>query len=211
MSSCDGEQTRFWGDAMNVGSGATGMQYQGASFIPPSSSLRRYVRFGPFHLDVEQQELFRDGSRVRVQGKVCEALLILINRAGEVVTRETLRARLWPTDSQINYDANVNTTVNKLRQVLGDSPDRPTFVETIPRKGYTFIADVEYVKKAAFADANKGAALTAQESGGRSLEGSQQLIAATGGSRWFTAGMVALLIAGMLFGAAVVLYAHRAV
>ena len=196
---------------MSAGSGATGMQYQGASFIPSSSSLRRYVRFGPFHLDVEQQELFRDGSRVRVQGKVCDALLILINRAGEVVTRETLRERLWPTDSQINYDANVNTTVNKLRQVLGDSPDRPIFVETIPRKGYTFIADVEYVEKATFEDSNKGAGSAAEESGVRSSQGSSQLIAAAGVSRWFTAGMVALLIAGMLFGAAVVLYAHRAV
>jgi DNA-binding winged helix-turn-helix (wHTH) protein len=196
---------------MSAGSGATGMQYQGASFIPTSSSLRRYARFGPFHLDIEQQELFRDGSRVRVQGKVCDALLILINRAGYVVTRETLRERLWPTDSQINYDANVNTTVNKLRQVLGDSPDRPTFVETIPRKGYTFIADVEYVEKAAFADANRAAGSTAEESDDRGLQGSQQLIAATNGSRWFTAGMVALLIAGMLFGAAVVLYAHRAI
>jgi len=196
---------------MSAGSGATGMQYLGTTFIPSSSSLRRYVRFGPFHLDVEQQELFRDGSRIRVQGKVCDALLILINRAGEVVTRETLRARLWPTDSQINYDANVNTTVNKLRQVLGDSPDRPTFVETIPRKGYTFIADVEYVDKAAFADANRAADSTAEESGGVGLQGTNQFLATGGGSRWFTAGMVALLIAGMLFGAAVVLYAHRAI
>jgi DNA-binding winged helix-turn-helix (wHTH) protein len=179
--------------------------------VPASSSLRRYVRFGPFQLDVEQQELFRDGSRVRVQGKVCDALLILINRAGEVVTRETLRERLWPTDSQINYDANVNTTVNKLRQALGDSPDRPTFVETIPRKGYTFIADVEYVEKATFEDSNKAAGSAAEESGGRSSQGSPQLMAAAGVSRWFTAGMVALLIAGMLFGAAVVLYAHGAV
>jgi DNA-binding winged helix-turn-helix (wHTH) protein len=196
---------------MSVSSGATGMQYQGASFIPPGSSLRRYVRFGPFHLDIEQQELFRDGSRVRVQGKVCDALLILINRAGEVVTRETLRARLWPTDTQINYDANVNTTVNKLRQVLGDSPDRPTFVETIPRKGYTFIAEVEYVEKTAFADSNRAAGSASEESGDAGLQGSQELIAAAGVSRWFTAGMVALLIAGMLFGAAVVLYAHRAI
>ena len=74
--------------------------------------------------DVQEQELFKDGSRVRVQGKVCEALMILVENPGEVVTRETLRARLWPADTHINYDANVNTTVNKLRQVLGDSPDR---------------------------------------------------------------------------------------
>jgi DNA-binding winged helix-turn-helix (wHTH) protein len=187
------------------------MQYQGAPFDPSGSSLRRYVRFGPFQLDVEQQELFRDGSRVRVQGKVCDALLILINRAGEVVTRETLRERLWPTDSQINYDANVNTTVNKLRQVLGDSPDKPIFVETIPRKGYTFIANVEYVERAEFADANKATGSVVEVSADNELQASNQFLAAGGGSRWFTAGVVALLIAGMLFGAAVVLYAHRAI
>ena len=111
-----------------------------------------------------------------MQGKVCDALLILIKRAGEVVTRETLRERLWPTDTQINYDANVNTTVNKLRQVLGDSPDRPIFVETIPRKGYTFIANVEYVEKAAFADPNKSTGSAAEESGDKVYQGSKQLL-----------------------------------
>jgi DNA-binding winged helix-turn-helix (wHTH) protein len=171
--------------------------------------LRRYVRFGSFHLDLQQQELFKDGSRVRVQGKVCEALLILVESPGEVVTRETLRARLWPTNTQINYDANVNTTVNKLRQVLGDSPDRPAFVETIPRKGYTFIANVESVEKQAFTDAsNPGSAPQGSE---RKVFQGAQLFAGTGASGWFTAGVVALLIAGMLFGAAVMLYAHRAV
>ncbi len=171
--------------------------------------FRRYVRFGSFHLDLQQQELFKDGSRVRVQGKVCEALLILVENPGEVVTRETLRARLWPTNSQINYDANVNTTVNKLRQILGDSPDRPAFVETIPRKGYTFIANVESVEKPAFADAG-GQGLAPQESDGRVFQAAQ-LFTGTGVSGWFTAGVVALLIAGILFGAAVMLYAHRAV
>jgi DNA-binding winged helix-turn-helix (wHTH) protein len=150
--------------------------------------LRRYVRFGSFHLDLQQQEL---------------------ESPGEVVTRETLRARLWPTNTQINYDANVNTTVNKLRQVLGDSPDRPAFVETIPRKGYTFIANVESVEKPAFTDAsNQGSAPQGSE---RKVFQGAQLFAGTGASGWFTAGVVALLIAGMLFGAAVMLYAHRAV
>jgi DNA-binding winged helix-turn-helix (wHTH) protein len=186
----------------------------GESLYPQAHSaslrtpLRRYVRFGSFHLDLQQQELFKDGSRVRVQGKVCEALLILVENPGEVVTRETLRARLWPTNTQINYDANVNTTVNKLRQVLGDSPDRPAFVETIPRKGYTFIANVESVGKPEFADASN------QSSAPQVAEGKvfqvAQLLGGAGVSRWFTAGVVALLIAGMLFGAAVMLYAHRA-
>lgn len=172
----------------------------------------RYVRFGAFHLDRQQQELFKDGSRVRVQGKVCEALMILIANSGEVVTRETLRAHLWPTDTQINYDANVNTTVNKLRQVLGDSPERPAFVETIPRKGYTFIAAVESVEKPPAAEA--GAAVTTRSgSSEKQLEAvsARQIIDMAKSSRWFTAGVISLLIAAILFGAAMVLFANRGV
>src|SRR5450432_20155 len=188
---------------MNVTSATGQSLYPQANDVPLASPFRRYVRFGSFHLDLLQQELFKDGSRVRVQGKVCEALLILVESPGEVVTRETLRARLWPTNTQINYDANVNTTVNKLRQVLGDSPDRPAFVETIPRKGYTFIANVESVGKPEFAEAsNQHSAPQGSES---KVFQAAQLLGGTAVSRWFTAGVVALLIAGMLFGAAVML------
>ena len=143
---------------MNSTSATTGIQDQKARSVPLIAPFRRYVRFGSFHLDLQQQELFKDGARVKVQGKVCGALLILVEHPGELVTRESLRARLWPADTQINYDANVNTTVNKLRQVLGDTPERPAFVETIPRKGYTFIANVESVEKPAFVGfgANQG-------------------------------------------------------
>jgi DNA-binding winged helix-turn-helix (wHTH) protein len=197
-----------WGEHMNLAAAADQSLYPQAHSASSGTPLRRYVRFGSFHLDLLQQELFKDGSRVRVQGKVCEALLILVESPGEVVTRETLRARLWPTNTQINYDANVNTTVNKLRQVLGDSPDRPAFVETIPRKGYTFIANVELVEKPAFDHASNQSSAPQ----GSEIKGFQaaQLFSGAGVSRWFTAGVVALLIAGMLFGAAVMLYAHRA-
>src|SRR5260370_15471902 len=107
----------------------------------------RYVCFGTFQLDLKKEELFKDGARVKLQGKVYHALLALLQKPGEIVTREELRVYLWPSDAQVNYDANVNTTVNKLRQVLGDSTDRPSFVETIPRKGYSFLAKVEYVDR----------------------------------------------------------------
>src|SRR5580704_11062624 len=85
----------------------------------------RYIRFGMFHLDLRREELLKNGTRVKLQGKVYQALLALIEKPGEVVTRETLRMRLWPANTHVNYDANVNTTVNKLRQVLGDSPEQP--------------------------------------------------------------------------------------
>jgi DNA-binding winged helix-turn-helix (wHTH) protein len=110
----------------------------------PRNAPARYVRFGPYELDLHRQELFRKGLRVALPRKVLEVLLILLEKPGDVVTREALRARLWSPDSQVNYNANVNTTVNKLRQVLGDSTDQPAFVETIPRRGYSFIARTEY-------------------------------------------------------------------
>src|SRR6266403_4165141 len=106
----------------------------------------RYIGFGTFHLDLKKEELFKDGARVKLQGKVYQALVTLLQKPGEIVTREELRLQLWP-DAVVNYDANVNTTVNKLRQVLGDSADQPVFVDTIPRKGYSFIAKVEYVDR----------------------------------------------------------------
>src|SRR5712692_11000634 len=106
----------------------------------------RYICFGSFHLDLKKEELFKDGSRVKLQGKVYHALVALLQKPGDIVTREELRLQLWPSDTHVNYDANVNTTVNKLRQVLGDSPP-PAFVETILRKGYSFVAKVEYVDR----------------------------------------------------------------
>src|SRR5256885_1840981 len=107
----------------------------------------RYVSFGVFCLDLQRQELFKNGSRIRVPGKVYQVLDTLLERPGEIVTRETLRARLWPADTHVNFEANVNTTVNKLRQVLGDSNEQSAFVQTIPRRGYSFIAKVEFSDK----------------------------------------------------------------
>jgi DNA-binding winged helix-turn-helix (wHTH) protein len=104
----------------------------------------RYARFGAFQADLEREELYKDGQRVKVQSKVFQGLLLLVSRAGEIVTREEVRRQLWPDTFLANLDANVNTTMNKLRQVLGDSPDNPVYVETIPRRGYSFIAAVEY-------------------------------------------------------------------
>jgi DNA-binding winged helix-turn-helix (wHTH) protein len=179
-----------------------------SSKVPDLAQPPRYLRFGLFHIDIQQHELFRDGARVRLQGKVCEALLIMLENAGEIVTRETLRARLWPMDSQINYEANVNTTVNKLRQALGDSSDRPSYVETIPRKGYCFIANVAAVDRPAFVD-SIGAAAPANELSEQGRD--TQSFYAGLPSHWFAAGVITLLIAGILFGAAVVLYAHRAI
>jgi DNA-binding winged helix-turn-helix (wHTH) protein len=103
----------------------------------------RYVCFGPFQVDLQREELFKDGARVHVPAKVYQVLLALIEKPSEIVTREELRARLWPGGTFVNFDANVNTTVNKLRLTLGDSPEKPSYVETIPRQGYCFVGSVE--------------------------------------------------------------------
>src|SRR5215472_15513814 len=110
---------------------------------PSSLSSGRYIHFGPFRIDQQRQEVTRNGIRLKLQGKVYQTLLTLLEKPGEVVTREELRMRLWPADTHVNYDANVNTTVNKLRIALGDSSDKPLYVETIPRKGYSLLVQPE--------------------------------------------------------------------
>jgi DNA-binding winged helix-turn-helix (wHTH) protein len=177
---------------------------KGTNGIPVHPS--RYVRFGVFHLDLRKEELLKDGTRVKLQGKVYQALLALLEKPGEVVTREVLRMRLWPADTHVNYDANVNTTVNKLRQVLGDSPEQPVFVDTIPRKGYSFVAEIEYVDQPA---PSQALALTTSAS---EEPQPKHFISRTAlSSKWFTAGVISLVVAGMLFGAAIVLYVHRGI
>jgi len=177
-------------------------------FTPPA----RYVRFGSFHLDLRKEELLKEGTRVKLQGKVFQALLALLEKPGEVVTREALRMRLWPSDTHVNYDANVNTTVNKLRQVLGDSPDQPVFVDTIPRKGYSFVAKIEYLDRPApqqNQEPEEESSAAAEE--GLSRESKSSLLRAALSSKWFTAGVISLVVAGMLFGAALMLYSHRGI
>src|ERR1700747_3332367 len=113
-------------------------------FLQEAPIKARYVRFGPFCIDQHRQQVSRSGARIRLHGKVYQVLIVLLQKQGEVVTREELKQALWPADTHVNYDANVNTTVNKLRQALGESTEKPTYVETIPRKGYTFISTVEF-------------------------------------------------------------------
>jgi DNA-binding winged helix-turn-helix (wHTH) protein len=106
-------------------------------------AAERYLCFGQFQVDLQREELFKEGSRVRIPSKVFQVLLALVERPGEIVTREALRARLWPDGTFVNYDANVNTTVNKLRLALGDSLGKPMYVETKQRQGYCFLGTVE--------------------------------------------------------------------
>ena len=163
-------------------------------------SSGRYVLFGPFRIDQQRQEVTRDGSRLKLQGKVYQVLLTLLEKPGDVVTREELRVRLWPADTHVNYDANVNTTVNKLRQALGDSTDKPLYIETIPRKGYCFLLRPEVSDESPHSHFARGApsADSAQDSS-RSSRG----LAFSRSDVWIVLGVIGLILAGMLLGAGI--------
>ena len=102
-------------------------------------------RFGIFEVDVESGELRKQGRRIHLQEQPLAVLELLLRRPGEVVTREELAARLWPEGAFVERDEGLNTAVKRLRDALGDSASSPRFVETIPRRGYRFVAPVETV------------------------------------------------------------------
>lgn len=99
------------------------------------------VRFGTFEVDLESRELRKHGIRMRLEEKPFLILELLLDNAGRVITRKTLRDKLWP-DTHVRFDQNLNTAINKLRELLGDSAQSPRFIETLPRLGYRFIAPV---------------------------------------------------------------------
>lgn len=99
-------------------------------------------RFGLFEVDERRGEVRKQGLRIRVRGRPYDILLILLERHGELITRDELRARLWSSDTFVDFDHGLNAAMNRLRELLGDSAENPRFIETIPRKGYRFIAPV---------------------------------------------------------------------
>lgn len=102
----------------------------------------RTCRFGVFQLDLASGELFKHGIRIRLQDQPFQVLSVLLERPGEVVTREDLRQRIWGTDTYVDFDHSLNISINKLREALGDSASNSRFIETLPRRGYRFVAPV---------------------------------------------------------------------
>jgi cholera toxin transcriptional activator len=109
--------------------------------VPPHNS--RLARFGVFELDLSAGELRKSGIKLRLQGQPFQVLALLLERAGEVVTREELQQKLWPSDTFVDFDHSLNTAINKVREALGDSASSPRYVETLARRGYRFIAPVQ--------------------------------------------------------------------
>src|SRR5260370_11293336 len=105
--------------------------------------------FGIFQLDLKAGELHKAGVKVKLQDQPFRVLALLVDRAGQVVTREELRQNIWPTDVYVTFDQGLNNAIKKVRNALGDSADSPRFVETIARHGYRFVAPVRAVHRSA--------------------------------------------------------------
>src|SRR5437867_3153948 len=99
------------------------------------------IRFGSFQVDLRAGELRKQGTRIRLQQQPFRVLALLLEHSGEVVTREELRRAIWPTTAFGSFDEGLDAAIYKLRSALGDSAENPRFVETLPRRGYRFIAD----------------------------------------------------------------------
>src|SRR6201987_14775 len=111
--------------------------------MPEAHQFRGRLRFGVFELDLHSGELRKHGLRVRLQEQPFRFLEMLLERPGEVVTREELQKRLWPADTFVDFDHGLNKAINKIREALGDSAESPRFLETVPRRGYRFLAEVK--------------------------------------------------------------------
>src|SRR5581483_10551620 len=125
-------------------------------------------RFGTFEADSVNSRLTRNGVRLKIQDQPFRLLLLLLERPGEIVSREELRQRLWPEGTYVDFDGSLNVILKRLRAAIGDDPENPRFVETVPRRGYRFIAPVSIVQpkiEHATANAPKSASTTtAQQS-----------------------------------------------
>jgi Tol biopolymer transport system component/DNA-binding winged helix-turn-helix (wHTH) protein len=112
----------------------------------------RRIRFAEFEADLQTQELFRGGTLVRVPNQSFTALALLLERPGELVSREELRARLWPGNRVVEFEQGLNAVINRLREALGDSADQPRYIETLPRRGYRFIGQLAAIANPALAE-----------------------------------------------------------
>jgi TolB-like protein/DNA-binding winged helix-turn-helix (wHTH) protein len=112
----------------------------GASVDTASPTQSGVIRFGVFEVDLRAGELRKQGVKVKLQEQPFQVLQVLLEKPGEIVTREELRKRIWPSDTFVDFDGGVNNAIKRLREALGDRADTPRFIETLPRRGYRFIA-----------------------------------------------------------------------
>src|SRR4029077_19164187 len=111
--------------------------------MPTSVSAARRLRFDDFELDVRAGQLRKRGVRLRLQGQPLQILATLLNRPGDVVTREELRSEIWSANTFVDFDHGLHNAIARIREALADSAETPRYIETLPRRGYRFIAPVE--------------------------------------------------------------------
>jgi DNA-binding winged helix-turn-helix (wHTH) protein/Tfp pilus assembly protein PilF len=168
-----------------------------------SAPKTRVARFGLFEADFERRVLTKSGTRVRLQDQPFQVLALLLERPYEIVSREEIQQRLWPADTFVAFDDGLNTAIKKLRLALGDSADNPRFIETVPRRGYRFLAAPSFVEgKASEQAAERGSAEQAAEESGRSEPVPAVDAARAGIQAWRVAGL--LCIAGLLVAGVVI-------
>lgn len=112
--------------------------------MPSPSVTTHKVRFGLYEVDFRAGELLKSGRKIRLQDQPLRVLEMLLERPGDVVSREELQQKLWPGDTFVDFDHGLNNAINRLREALNDSADAPRFIETLPRRGYRFVAQVNY-------------------------------------------------------------------
>src|SRR5437016_9262716 len=113
--------------------------------MPTMAPASPVLRFDRYELDVRTSELRKHGVKLRLQGQPLQVLATLLKRAGDLVTREELRAQIWPADTFVDFDHSLHNAIARLREALGDSAQKPRFIETLPRRGYRFMGQLEEV------------------------------------------------------------------
>src|SRR5579872_2301112 len=116
--------------------------------MPVSQSPALKIRFDIFEVDLRAGELLKDGRKIKLQEQPFRVLFLLLQRAGEVVTRDELRQDLWPADTFVDFDHGLNSAVARLREALRDSAEKPRFIETVAKRGYRFIAPLQPIVEA---------------------------------------------------------------
>src|SRR2546422_7237762 len=108
----------------------------------------RRLRFGVYELNLAARELRKHGIRIKLRGQPFEILTLLLEKPGEIVTREVMQKRLWPADTFVDFEHSLNSAIKKLLGLLGDSPENSPYIETIPRVGYRFVAPIQVIQEA---------------------------------------------------------------
>lgn len=147
------------------------------------------VCFGPFELDLRTGELHKKGARIRLEGQPIQILLLLLERPGELVTQDEIRRELWPDGTVVEYEHSIKTALRKLRHALGDEADAPSYIETLPRKGYRFIASVQTVTP----EPSFESAAISEVQGNLGRTGRRA-------TAWLWAAVAAMSLAGLTFG-----------